>query len=291
MSIYSGLPAVALSALPVTQPRTASTRPQLATSSPATRSSGSSRTWASASFQTAAAVLRRHPRRDDPADRVERRHHRRQPADLLDGAAPAAARPAAPHQPALPHAGDRRSRVFGAIACVVMLPGPGEFLGNAVRVRRDAVVHDRARLADRAALAAGAQPDAQAARRRRGASEEEAWYRAPFNVRVRGVDVPLFAVIGGLGTFAAWIAVMALHTTTLIVGIAWMAIGLVSYYVYRRSQGLSLTETRRSSCRRRSASSPSRTRRCWSRSRRARSRRTRWRRHSSSPRTRRATCG
>ena len=29
---------------------------------------------------------------------------------------------------------------------------------------------------------------------------EEAWYRAPFNVRVRGVDVPLFAVLGGLGT-------------------------------------------------------------------------------------------
>src|SRR5205823_5978448 len=50
---------------------------------------------------------------------------------------------------------------------------------------------------------------------------EEAWYRAPFNLRVRGVDVPMFAVLGGLATFAAWIAVMALHFTTLIVGSAW----------------------------------------------------------------------
>ena len=54
---------------------------------------------------------------------------------------------------------------------------------------------------------------------------EEAWYRAPFNVRVRGVDVPLFAVLGGLGTFAAWIAVMGLYTTTLFVGAIWMVVG------------------------------------------------------------------
>ena len=58
-----------------------------------------------------------------------------------------------------------------------------------------------------------------------------------------GVDVPLFAVIGGLGTLAAWIAVMGLYTTTLFVGTGWMAVGIVSYYVYRRRKGLSLTET------------------------------------------------
>jgi APA family basic amino acid/polyamine antiporter len=75
--------------------------------------------------------------------------------------------------------------------------------------------------------------------------QEEAWYRAPFNVRIRGVDVPMFAVIGGLSTFAAWIAVMALHFTTLIVGSAWLVIGFFSYYALRRSKGLSLTETRK----------------------------------------------
>ena len=55
-------------------------------------------------------------------------------------------------------------------------------------------------------------------------------------MRLRGVDVPLFAVIGGLGTFAAWIAVMGLYTTTLFVGMGWMVLGLVSYYVYRSAR-------------------------------------------------------
>jgi basic amino acid/polyamine antiporter, APA family len=72
---------------------------------------------------------------------------------------------------------------------------------------------------------------------------EEAWYRAPGNVRFRGVDVPVFAVLGGLGTLGAWIAVMGLYTTTLFVGMGWMALGIVSYYVYRRRKGLPLSQT------------------------------------------------
>ena len=37
--------------------------------------------------------------------------------------------------------------VFGFIACLTILPGQATFLGSGVRVRGDAVVHDRARLA------------------------------------------------------------------------------------------------------------------------------------------------
>ena len=103
--------------------------------------------------------------------------------------------------------------VFGADRLPRDHPGQGGVPGNALRVRRDAVVHDRACLADRAALAAGAH---NRMRKLPGdvevEGEEDAWYKAPFNVRFGGVDVPLFAVIGGLGTFAAWIAVMALYT-------------------------------------------------------------------------------
>jgi len=50
-------------------------------------------------------------------------------------------------------------------------------------------------------------------------------------------------VLGGLGTFAAWIVVMALNPRTLIVGTAWMVLGIVVYVFYRRNQGLPLTET------------------------------------------------
>jgi APA family basic amino acid/polyamine antiporter len=72
---------------------------------------------------------------------------------------------------------------------------------------------------------------------------DEAWYRAPFNVTVGGVSVPLFAVFGGLLTGTAWVTVMALHRDVFLAGMAWLALGLTTYVVYRRSKGLSLTET------------------------------------------------
>jgi APA family basic amino acid/polyamine antiporter len=55
--------------------------------------------------------------------------------------------------------------------------------------------------------------------------------------------VPLTAVFGGLGTFAAWIVVMALNPRTLAVGAGWMALGVIVYVLYRRNQHLPLTET------------------------------------------------
>ena len=51
------------------------------------------------------------------------------------------------------------------------------------------------------------------------------------------------AVLGGLGTFAAWIVVMALNPRTLFVGLGWMAFGIAVYVLYRRNQKLPLTET------------------------------------------------
>jgi APA family basic amino acid/polyamine antiporter len=50
-------------------------------------------------------------------------------------------------------------------------------------------------------------------------------------------------VVGGLGTFSAWIVVMALNPRTLGVGLGWMAIGLAVYLLYRRSQRLPLAAT------------------------------------------------
>ena len=55
--------------------------------------------------------------------------------------------------------------------------------------------------------------------------------------------MPLTAILGGLGTFAAWIVVMALDPRTLVVGLGWMALGIGVYVLYRRNQRLPLTET------------------------------------------------
>jgi basic amino acid/polyamine antiporter, APA family len=68
--------------------------------------------------------------------------------------------------------------------------------------------------------------------------DRERPYRMPWNVRIRGRPIPLTAVLGGIGTFGAWCAVVALHTDARAIGIPWMIAGMAGYFVYRRSQGL-----------------------------------------------------
>jgi APA family basic amino acid/polyamine antiporter len=78
--------------------------------------------------------------------------------------------------------------------------------------------------------------------RQRYPDKEREW-KPPGSVRAFGFDVPLTAVFGGFGTFAAWIVVMALNPRTLVIGAIWMLVGLSIYLLYRRSQGLSPSQT------------------------------------------------
>jgi APA family basic amino acid/polyamine antiporter len=73
--------------------------------------------------------------------------------------------------------------------------------------------------------------------------DEARTWKPPLNVRAFGFSVPLTAVLGGLGTFGAWIVVMALNPSTLFVGTGWMILGIAVYVLYRRNQGLPLTRT------------------------------------------------
>jgi APA family basic amino acid/polyamine antiporter len=70
-------------------------------------------------------------------------------------------------------------------------------------------------------------------------------YRGPLSYRIGSYDLPLFAVLGGLATFAFWLVTIVLHFSDNVapVGLAWLVIGMVVYTVYRRTQGLPLTET------------------------------------------------
>ncbi len=68
--------------------------------------------------------------------------------------------------------------------------------------------------------------------------DRERPYKSPWGVRVKGAEVPMTAVIGGLGTAAAWVAVTVLHTEAKIIGIPWMVAGMCGYYYYRKRQGL-----------------------------------------------------
>jgi APA family basic amino acid/polyamine antiporter len=112
---------------------------------------------------------------------------------------------------------------FSILAGVLILPGETSLLGNlysfgamlSFTTAHVAVVALRIREPDR-----------------------ERPYRMPWNVRFRGNQIPMTAVLGAIGTFAAWCAVVALHPEARTIGIPWMVIGMGGYLWYRRSQGL-----------------------------------------------------
>jgi APA family basic amino acid/polyamine antiporter len=65
-------------------------------------------------------------------------------------------------------------------------------------------------------------------------------YRVPFQVRVRGAELPLPAMVGAMLTFAIWVIAIATHPAARYFGPIWLAIGLVVYGLVRRGRGESL---------------------------------------------------
>jgi APA family basic amino acid/polyamine antiporter len=61
-------------------------------------------------------------------------------------------------------------------------------------------------------------------------------FRARPNLRIRGIDWPLFAIFGVGGTAAAWpwLVVVAQKPAARWVGLGWIALGLLTYWIYRR---------------------------------------------------------
>jgi APA family basic amino acid/polyamine antiporter len=73
--------------------------------------------------------------------------------------------------------------------------------------------------------------------------EQRSTFRLPLNVRYHGVDIPITAVIGGIGTFAVWCLIALTDPFGRYLGFGWMIVGVVVYIVYRRKHHLSLTES------------------------------------------------
>jgi basic amino acid/polyamine antiporter, APA family len=118
--------------------------------------------------------------------------------------------------------------VFGLVACVTILPGQAEFLGTIY--------------AFGAMLSFTMAHLSVIALRVKEPDRERPW-RGPGNLTVRGVDLPLFAIAGGLGTAIAFVVVNVLNLETLVAGALWLAVGIATYVLFRRRQGLSLTQT------------------------------------------------
>jgi basic amino acid/polyamine antiporter, APA family len=118
--------------------------------------------------------------------------------------------------------------VFAAIAMITLVPGQTDFLATMYSF---------------GAMLSFTIAHVSVIQLRRKLSATERPWKPPLNFRAFGTDLPLTAVLGGLGTFAAWIVVMALNPRTLAVGIGWMVFGVAVYVLYRRNQRLPLTET------------------------------------------------
>ena len=61
------------------------------------------------------------------------------------------------------------------------------------------------------------------------------------NIRIKGREIPITAVLGMAATIAIWIIVISIQPFSRWVGLGWMAAGLVVYCYYRRRQHLPLT--------------------------------------------------
>jgi APA family basic amino acid/polyamine antiporter len=120
--------------------------------------------------------------------------------------------------------------LFGGVACLTIIPGQAEFLGNmyafgamlSFTIAHLSVIVLRIKEPDRP------RP-----------------YRGPGTLRVAGRPLPLFAVLGILGTGLAFVVVTILHLVVAVAGILWLALGMVVYVIYRRRQGLDLRSTRK----------------------------------------------
>ena len=66
------------------------------------------------------------------------------------------------------------------------------------------------------------------------ADEDERIGRARPNVTVRGVQWPIFAMVGGLATAISFVVILVQNEATRWVGLGWIVLGLIGYVIYRR---------------------------------------------------------
>ena len=118
----------------------------------------------------------------------------------------------------------------GIIAIITLLPGQTTFLGTmysfgamlSFTIAHAAIVALRVRRRD-----------------------EELAYKARPNLRLAGVDWPVFAILGGIGTAVAWIVVVVQEPATRWVGLGWLVVGFIGYAAYRRRLRVPMRATRR----------------------------------------------
>jgi basic amino acid/polyamine antiporter, APA family len=117
---------------------------------------------------------------------------------------------------------------FSAIAALTILPGQTDFLATMYSF---------------GAMLSFTIAHVSVVRLRQRRPERKREWKPPLNFRAFGFELPATAVLGGLGTFAAWVIVIVLHSKTGLVGAGWMLFGVLLYAGYRRRHDLPLRQT------------------------------------------------
>ncbi|HWT25534.1 MAG TPA: universal stress protein [Solirubrobacteraceae bacterium] len=118
--------------------------------------------------------------------------------------------------------------VFSGAAIVLILPGQETFLGSVYSF---------------GALLSFTMAHAAVARLRAKRPDVPRPYRGPGNLRIRGYDAPLFALVGGAFTAIAFVVIVVLNPRVAMVGVGWLVVGAIVYMAYRHGQGLDLAST------------------------------------------------
>jgi APA family basic amino acid/polyamine antiporter len=118
--------------------------------------------------------------------------------------------------------------VFSGAAIVLMLPGQANLLGQVYSF---------------GALLSFTMAHAAVARLRAKRPDVKRPYRGPGNLQIGNYDAPLFAIVGGTFTAIAFVVIVALNPKVAAIGTGWLIVGIIVYTIYRRRQGLDLTST------------------------------------------------
>src|SRR6201990_2635095 len=118
--------------------------------------------------------------------------------------------------------------VFSGLAILVTLPGKATFLGAVYSF---------------GALLSFTMAHVSVVRLRIIKPDFPRPYRGPGHIMFRGVDLPLFAIVGGAFTAVSFVVVVVLNLPVAAFGTGWLIFGVILYYLFRRRHGLDLTST------------------------------------------------
>ncbi len=61
-------------------------------------------------------------------------------------------------------------------------------------------------------------------------------FKIPLNIKIRGYELPVTALIGSMATISVWCLIMITKREGRYLGLAWMAFGMAMYFYYRRAK-------------------------------------------------------